>query len=242
MKVWYKIELMERESMEEKHLKVSVTSVENEPLGDVSVSVVTPEAYRRAAVIGHGAGGNMHTRLLVDVQRGLASRSVAAVRFNFLYSERGKRAPDRRPQLIACWRSIAEWVRNELAPKELFLAGKSMGGRMVSYMVAEGYPCDGLFFLGYPLHPPGKTDQLRKDHLPSIEAPMLFIAGTRDALGKLDLLKPVVGELGTGAALHIIEGADHSFKVPKKMRRSEEDVAAEIVDAVIRWMDLIPCE
>jgi predicted alpha/beta-hydrolase family hydrolase len=99
-----------------------------------------------------------------------------------------------------------------------------------------------LFFLGYPLHPPGKTDQLRKDHLPSIQVPMLFIAGTRDALCKLDFLKPVVGELGSRATLHIIEGADHSFKVPKKMGRSEEQVTGEIVHAIIRWMDLNPCE
>jgi predicted alpha/beta-hydrolase family hydrolase len=227
--------------LEEKLLKISVKSAENEALGDVSVSVVAPEAYRRVAVIGHGAGGNMHTRLLVDIQRRLAERSVAAVRFNFLYSERGKRAPDRRHQLLACWRSIADWARNELAPEELFLAGKSMGGRMVSYMVAEGYPCEGLFFIGYPLHPPGKTDQLRKDHLPSIEVPILFIAGTRDALCKLDLLEPVIGELGSRASLHLIEGGDHSFKVPKKMGRREEDVAGEIVDAIVRWMELIPC-
>jgi predicted alpha/beta-hydrolase family hydrolase len=227
--------------MEEKLVKVSVTSSDNEVLGEVSVSVVVPKAYRRAAVIGHGAGGNMHTRLLVDVQRGLVEHSVAAVRFNFLYSERGKRAPDRRPQLLACWRSMADWVRNELEPEELFLAGKSMGGRMVSYMVAEGYPCEGLFFLGYPLHPPGKTDQLRKDHLPSIETPMLFISGTRDALCKLDLLNPVVQELAPRATLHIIEGGDHSFKVPKKMGRSENDVTSEIVDAIVRWMELIPC-
>jgi predicted alpha/beta-hydrolase family hydrolase len=225
--------------LEEKLLKVSITSTEKKELGEVSVSLVVPRQYRRAAVVAHGAGGNMHTRLLVDVQQGLAELSIAAVRFNFLYSEKGKRAPDRRPQLLACWRSIADWVRNELEPEELYLAGKSMGGRMVSYMVAEGYPCQGVFFLGYPLHPPGKTDQLRKEHLPSISVPILFLSGTRDALCKLDLLKPVVEELGSRATLHIVEGGDHSFKVPKKMGRSEEEVTGEIVDSIIRWIESV---
>jgi predicted alpha/beta-hydrolase family hydrolase len=130
-------------------------------------------------------------------------------------------------------------VRNELEPEELYLAGKSMGGRMVSYMVAEGYPCQGMFFLGYPLHPPGKTDQLRKEHLPSIRVPILFLSGTRDTLCKLDLLKPVVEELGSRATLHIVEGGDHSFKVPKKMGRSEEEVTGEIVDSITRWIESV---
>jgi predicted alpha/beta-hydrolase family hydrolase len=222
---------------EEKVSRVRVSTEENQELGDVSVSLAVPKQYRHAAVIAHGAGGDMHTRLLVDVQRGLAERSIAAVRFNFLYSEKGRRAPDRKPQLLACWRSIADWVASELEPDELYLVGKSMGGRMVSYMVAEGYPCRGLVFLGYPLHPPGKTEQLRAQHLPDIRVPMLFVSGTRDALGKLDLLRPVVEDLGSRATLHIVEGGDHSFKVPKKLGRSEDDVTREIIDSIVHWME-----
>jgi predicted alpha/beta-hydrolase family hydrolase len=220
--------------------KVAVTPTEDvESLGEVSVSLVLPKRYRKVAVLAHGAGGNMNTRLLVDLQRGLAKRSIAAVRFNFLYAERGRRTPGRQPQLVACWRSVADWTQRELKPKELFLAGKSMGGRMASYLVADGYRCTGLFFLGYPLHPPGKTDKLRKEHLPRIKPPVLFISGTRDPLCKLDLLKPIVQDLGARAALHIVEGGDHSFKVPKRLGRSEEETTGEILDTVVRWMETV---
>ena len=225
--------------MKEKLRKVVVVSEENKEMGEVSVSLTVPKQYRCLAVIAHGAGGDMDNKLLVDVQEGLANRSIATVRFNFLYSETGNRAPDRRAQLLDCWRSIADWARNELEPEELRLAGKSMGGRMASYLVAEGYRCNGLFFLGYPLHPLGKTDQLRTDHLPSIRVPMLFLSGTRDALCKLDLLKPVVEELGALATLHIIEGGDHSLKTPKKLGRSESEVTGEVLDSVTRWIESV---
>ena len=102
---------------------------------------------------------------------------------------------------------------------------------MASYLAAEGYPCDGIFFLAYPLHPPGKPDRPRKDHLPKIKVPMLFVSGTRDAFATLDLLEPLVKQMK--AKLHLLEDADHGFKVPKKYGRAlkevEEDVAATVL-------------
>jgi predicted alpha/beta-hydrolase family hydrolase len=220
--------------------KVAVRSADGEKeLGEVSVSVVRPHQSHLAVVIAHGAGGDMNTRLLVHVQDRLVKRSIAAVRFNFLYTEKGRRTPDRRALLEACWRSVADWVRQELEPGSLFLGGKSMGGRMLSYLVAEGYPCRGVFFLGYPLHPPGKTDQLRKDHLPGIRVPLLFIQGTRDSLCKLELLAPVLEQLGPRASLHVLEGGDHSFNVPKRLGRSEAEITEEIVGALVGWMDSV---
>lgn len=111
-----------------------------------------------------------------------------------------------------------------------------MGGRMASYMVADGHPCDGIFFLGYALHPPGKTSELRKDHLPNIRVPMLFLSGTRDSLCKLELLKLVIENIGPRATLHVIEGGDHSFKVPKRTGRTEAEVTEEIVKVILGWM------
>jgi predicted alpha/beta-hydrolase family hydrolase len=111
-----------------------------------------------------------------------------------------------------------------------------MGGRMASYLVAADYPCQGLFFLGYPLHPPGKTAQLRKDHFTRVTVPTLFVSGTRDSLCKLELLRPVVTEMGKRATLYVVEGGDHSFKVPKRTGRSEADVTNEIVEAILSWM------
>ena len=225
--------------VKEERFKVVVHSGEGKALGEVSASVARPQQYERVVILAHGAGKNMDSPLLISMQNHLADKSIAAVRFNFLYTEKGKRAPDRRPQLEACWRSVADWTRDKLAPQQLFLSGKSMGGRMASYLVAEGYPCEGIFFLGYPLHPPGKTDQLRKDHLPSIKVPMLFIAGTRDSLSKLELLEPIIQELGPKATLHLIEGGDHSFRVPKRSGRTSDEIQEEIAQVVTRWLGSI---
>jgi predicted alpha/beta-hydrolase family hydrolase len=205
-------------------------------LGQVSVIVSRPKSFRLALALAHGAGGNLHSPPLNELARGLAGEGIATARFNFLYSESKKRAPDRQPQLLACWRSVADWLKRELATDSVFLGGKSMGGRMASYLASEGYPCAGLVFLGYPLHPPGKTDRLRKAHLPSISVPMLFIAGTRDPFSRLDLLETTLDEIGELASLHVIEGGDHSFKVPKASGRHPEEITKEILNVTVRWL------
>ena len=223
----------------EERFKVVVHYGEGKELGEVSVSVARPVQYERAVILGHGAGKNMDSPLLIHMQSYLAEKSIAAVRFNFLYTEKRKRAPDRRPQLEACWWSVADWTREKVAPEKLFLSGKSMGGRIASHIVADGYACDGLFFLGYPLHPPGKTDRLRKEHLSSIKVPMLFVAGTRDSLSKLELLEPIVRDLGPKATLHLIEGGDHSFKVPKRSGKTDDEIHEEIARVVLRWLESV---
>jgi predicted alpha/beta-hydrolase family hydrolase len=162
------------------------------------------------AVIAHGAG--KHTTPSLKSFEGLVTR-VSLPCASLSSTPKGRKSPDRQPLLVACWKSVADWVKRELAPSRLFLGGRSMGGRMASHLVADGYPCDGIFFLAYPLHPPGKRDQQRKDHLPKIRVPMLFISGTADAFAELDLLEPVVRDIG--ASLHLLEKADHGFRVPK---------------------------
>ena len=217
--------------IEDKKHRLQVTAEDGSALGEVTVSLKKPKRSKATAIIAHGAGGNMDTPSIVALQSALVAGGVTAVRFNFLYAEKGRGGPDKQPKLIAAWRSVADAMRRELKPKRLFLAGRSMGGRMASYLVAEGYPCDGIFFLAYPLHPPGKPDRLRKDHLPKIKVPMLFVSGTRDAFATLDLLEPLVKQIK--AKLHLLEGADHGFKVPKKYGRTlkevEEDVAATVL-------------
>ncbi len=185
-------------------------------------------------ILAHGAGGNMDTPSLKALQQKLASSGVTAIRFNFLYSEKGRKSPDRQPHLISCWRSVADWVKRELSPSRLFLAGRSMGGRMASYLVANGYPCDGIFFLAYPLHPPGRRDQLRKDHLPQIRVPMLFVSGTADAFANLDLLEPLVRDLG--ASLHLLEKADHGFKAPKSAGKTAREIEDEVARTVLAFV------
>lgn len=220
---------------EETQTKVPV-QLDGAEVGRVSVMVARPESFRMGIALAHGAGGNLHAAPIKDFTRSFAREGIAAARFNFLYSERSKKAPDRQPLLVACWRSVADWLRKELGTP-LFLGGKSMGGRMASYLAAEGYPCAGLVFLGYPLHPPGKTERLRKDHLPSIAVPMLFVAGTRDPFSRFDLLQTTLDEIGDLASLHVVQDGDHSFKVPKRSGRSASEIAAEIVDITVQWLE-----
>ncbi|TMA49302.1 MAG: hypothetical protein E6J83_01955 [Deltaproteobacteria bacterium] len=112
---------------------------------------------------------------------------------------------------------------------------KSLGGRIASYLAVAGAPVGGVFFLGYPLHPAGKPDQLRADHLPSLPVPMLFVQGTRDALCDFERLREVLRGV-PGAALHVVEGGDHSFRLPRRNGKPEQAVWADIVGAVVRWL------
>jgi predicted alpha/beta-hydrolase family hydrolase len=175
----------------------------------------------------------METPSLRGLQERLLASGVTAVRFNFLYSEKGRKSPDRQEHLVACWRSVADWVKREIRPSRLFLGGRSMGGRMASYLVADGYECDGLFFLAYPLHPPGQRDRQRKEHLPRIPVPMLFVSGTNDAFAELDLLEPLVS--GLGASLFLLEKADHGFKAPKSAGKTARQIEDEVARTVLAF-------
>ena len=186
-------------------------------------------------VLAHGAGTNMDHAFLVAVAERLAARGVAVVRFNFPYTERGDRAPDRAPVLEACYRAVLAQVRADLGGDRLVIGGKSMGGRMASHLAAAGEPLDGLVFLGYPLHPAGRPQQLRDAHLPRIAVPMLFLTGTRDALCPLDTLRPILARLPQ-ATLHVVDDGDHSFAVRKKSGRTAEMVLVELADATVGWL------
>jgi len=200
-----------------------------------------PPGYdrRRGIILAHGAGAGMDHPFIAFVHQRLAEHGLLSVKFNFPYMEAGRKAPDRAPLLTATWRAVVAAVRRdrELAPERLFLAGKSMGGRIASLIVAEGEPCAGLIFLGYPLHPPGKPEKLRAEHLARIACPMLFIQGERDRLCDLATLRRVLAGLSAPVTLHAIPDGDHSFKVPKRTGRSEAEVWAEIVAVMRAWIE-----
>jgi len=143
----------------------------------------------------------------------MAEAKVTTVRFNFPYRERGRKAPDREPVLRETWLAVFEQVARG-SRRPVFAGGKSLGGRMASMCVADGMPAAGLVFLGYPLHPPGKPERLRAEHLGRIEVPMLFIEGTRDPFADLGILRGVLEPIGDRVTLETVEGGDHSFKVP----------------------------
>jgi predicted alpha/beta-hydrolase family hydrolase len=193
-------------------------------VGTVSISPPEPIA---TLVLAHGAGAGMEHPFMAGFARAIADDGVATMRFNFLYIERGRRSPDPERVLREAWLAAFDGATASAAGRPVLAGGKSLGGRIASMCVADGMPAAGLVFLGYPLHPPGKTDRIRADHLPRIEVPMLFLHGSGDAFAKTDLLERVVRGLGDRATLEEIEGGDHSFNV-RGAKRDPGDVGASL--------------
>lgn len=211
---------------------------------DVEGAAVTASVHgdgATAVVLGHGAGGDRRAALLLRAAEALAASGRRVVLHNFLYTEARRRVPDPPALLEATVRAVAERVRAEWGPTRLVLGGKSMGGRIASQAVAKGLGADGLVFLGYPLHPPGRPETLRDRHLPRVPCPMLFVQGTRDDFARLDLLEPVIAALGGRATLVRVEGGDHSYGVLKRSGRDPRDVEREVLAAVTDWLDARGC-
>ncbi len=182
-------------------------------------------------ILGHGAGGNMHSEFMTYFQRKLAEAGYACMKFNFPYSQNKKKVPDPQPVLIASYRKAIEVMPFQ----KVVIGGKSMGGRIASY-VADPEKVSGLLFLGYPLHPPGKVDQLRDEHLYRIQKPMLFISGTKDPFAREDLLLSTLKKIGKYAELHAVKGGGHSLEVPRKTGPSTAEIRNAIVAAIVNWL------
>jgi predicted alpha/beta-hydrolase family hydrolase len=183
-------------------------------------------------VLAHGAGAGQTHPFMVRAAKGLAARGISTATFDFPYIVERKKVPDRPPVLERAWFEAVEAARTTFAGVPLFIGGKSMGGRIASHIAAQGCPgIAGLIFLGYPLHPPGKPEQRRDAHLPSIAEPMLFVQGSRDPFGTAAEIAALIPSLKKGT-LHEVAGGDHSFKVPGR----KGDGLDEILDAVVSWM------
>jgi predicted alpha/beta-hydrolase family hydrolase len=191
-------------------------------------------------ILAHGAGNDMNHPLLVSLSQGLAKAGYLSLRFNFLYREKGRKRPDGQNTLEKTWAGVYQFLRDHprYEPETIVAAGKSMGGRVAAQMVAEGLlPVTHLIFLGYPLHPPGRREKLRDSHFDQIETPMLFFAGTRDSLCDLATLEKVLERLSASWELQIIEGGDHSFRLPKSADRSQEAVYEQILQKTLAWLE-----
>ena|SRR6185503_1164449 len=192
-------------------------------------------------VLGHGAGANQTSGFMRMFAKGLASRGMDVMTFNFIYMEQGRSVPDQKPKLEACFSAVIEAAlkHKKLKKNRLVIGGKSMGGRIASQVMAGEDKTDdvaGLVFLGYPLHPPGQSSKLRVEHLEHIHKPMLFVQGTRDALGTPDEIQPYIKNLRPAAKIYAIEGGDHSFKVPKKLGTPQEQVFETAMNEIDRWV------
>ena len=181
-------------------------------------------------VCAHGAGGHKDDRGMLALAKALGGIGVEVARFNFPYREIGSGRPDAMPVLK---KTIAEAAARVRGAKRLIIGGRSMGGRAASMLAADGFECDGLLLLAYPLHPPGEPGRLRVEHLAKIEVPVLCINGTRDALCRRDLMEKAVPAFWT---MHWLEGADHSFRVLKSSGRTDADVMAEVAAATRTWL------
>jgi predicted alpha/beta-hydrolase family hydrolase len=187
-------------------------------------------------VCAHGAGGNMNDRGILHTANVFRSRGLGVVRFNFLYKEKKSGRPDPMPRLKECISAIVSRVRDEIKPKTLIIGGRSMGGRAASMLAADGFECDGLLLLAYPLHPPGKPDQLRDAHLPAIKVPVICFNGTRDPFCTPALMEAVLKRVKTRWEMHWVEGADHSFHVLKSSGKTDAQVLGEIGDQTQAWV------
>lgn len=216
-------------------------TIETGKSGPVSALLLSPDAPRACYVFAHGAGAGMTHSFMEAFSNGLCERGIATLRYQFPYMEKGSKRPD--PPAVAqgaVRAAVAKAV--ELFPNlSLIAGGKSFGGRMTSQAqaVAPLSGVRGLAFVGFPLHPSGKPSIDRAEHLAKVDIPMLFLQGTRDTLAEVKLIEPVVQRLGARAALHMVEGADHSFHVLARSGRNDREVMAEILDAFAAWADSI---
>ena len=210
-------------------------------IGSVTGIHRVPVRSRSLFVFGHGAGAGARHPFMEAVAERLAERGVATFRYLFPYMQAGRKAPDRPAALMATVRAaVAEASR--LSPDlPLIAGGKSMGGRMTSMAAAEA-PLPGvlgLAFLGFPLHAAGKPGRERGAHLADIGLPTLFLQGTRDKLADLSLLGPVLESMRPPPTLHVVEGADHGFRVLKRSGRTDDGVLDELCDALASWVDTL---
>lgn len=212
------------------------------PVGEIEVTAVFDASDAPDApvfICAHGAGGNLADRGVVKTAEVLRSIGMHTVRFNFAYREKKISRPDPMPQLTACVAAVVEYARAELHPRRLIIGGRSMGGRAASVLASQGFDCDGLLLLAYPLHPPGRPQQLRSAHLPDITVPVLCINGTRDDFCTPALMADVLKTVGYNWVMHWIDGADHSFHVLKKSGRTDHDVMIEIGSVTSSWLGTI---
>ena len=193
----------------------------------VSAVWIAPADAVAWLVVANGAGVGMDHPFLAGFCRAMADEGIATARFNFHYMNSGRRSPDPEPSLRAAWMEAFTGVTAMADGLPVLAGGKSLGGRIASMCVADGMEAPGLVFLGYPLHPPGKPDRVRDEHLYRIRVPMLFLQGTRDPFADPAQLRPVLDKLGKRAEHVPIEGGDHSFKV-RGAPRDDREIGASL--------------
>ncbi len=203
----------------------------------LSALLMRPREARACYVFAHGAGAGMTHAFMTEAAEGLAARGIASLRYQFPYMEQGGKRPDPPAIAQSAVRAAVAEAARACPGLPLIAGGKSFGGRMTSQAEAKAPLAGvvGLAFFGFPLHAAGQPSSDRADHLADVRIPLLFLQGSADKLAEVKLLEPVVKKLGARATLHLVDGADHSFHVPKRSGRTDREVMADILDAFAAW-------
>jgi hypothetical protein len=200
-----------------------------------------PTGARVGVVMAHDRGGDRDDPILVGLQQGMTARGFLSLRFNFPFAELGKQRPDREHVLERVFLEAVQLLARDpaAAPAHLFLGGKGIGGRTAAATAMARLRVDGLFFLGFPLHPPDKPRDLDAEVLYRVIAPMLFVQGTRDRSCDLDVLRKTLARVGAPKTLHVVAEADHALKVLKKSGRTQEAVIDETLATLQGWIQKV---
>ncbi|MEQ8628724.1 alpha/beta family hydrolase [Ekhidna sp.] len=209
----------------------------NDKLGKISVEIDRASRPHAVLIIAHGAGAGMHHPFMSTLARGIADEDIHAVRFNFPYMEQGRRSPGSPKANIETWRLIVEHIATIYEGLDIFISGKSYGGRMASHLMAEtaNDKVKGIIYYGFPLHAPGRDSKDRADHLSEVKVPQLFLQGSKDKLANIDMMDQVIGELSK-VELEVIQDGDHSFNVPKKSGKTKEEVMDFLIKKSAKWI------
>jgi len=210
--------------------------------GGVPATLFEAAQPRHTLILAHGAGAGQKHPWMRARATDLADRGVRVVTFDFPYITAGRKVPDRPPLLLETWRRTVEHVHERWSDVPLAIGGKSMGGRMATMLVAEADAPTAVracVALGYPLHPPGKPEQLRIAHLGAIRVPLLVVQGERDPFGAPDEIRREFSAAGARPEVVDIPGGGHGFEVRGKEAR-QADVMAGVADTVARWLDTLP--
>ena len=208
--------------------------------GEVSSILMRPNNAKWLLVLGHGAGTNMRHSTLQTIAERLADIGIATFRYQFPYMERGGGGRESEAVALQTVRSATAAAHEAASDLSILVGGHSYSGRMSSMSAAKEpiKHVKGLVFFAFPLHPSGREGTERAEHLTDVTIPMLFLSGTRDKLAVLDLLEPVCKKLGDKATLHLLDTADHGFKVLKR-RKTEEDVFVEMARVLGEWVETL---
>lgn len=217
--------------------------LEVQPGRMTTVKMTGPVKGRGSGVVlAHGMNNHLDHELLVSFAEHLAERGRTVVRFNFLYRDEGRNEADSNSVLLATQKNVYDDAvkRWSLNTRETFMCGKSLGARISARNAGTGTHTAGLIYLGFPLHPPGQPEKVRKGLIYGVgDKPQLFFAGTMDPLCPLDTLKDILAGLDAPHILHAIEGGDHSFVIQEDDSRSMRDVYQDIAVKAGDWLDEI---